>query len=527
MWLSTDSRPPDRDVAPMKSQPPNILLIMADQLIPFLTGAYGHEVVKTPHLNRLVEDGIRFDAAYSPCPVCAPARAALMTGRYASNIGAYDNAAAFSCEEPTVAHYLSLAGYDTVLSGKMHFIGPDQLHGFSRRFTTNVYPADFEWVPVRNAAKPLARNHALQYVGEAVKIGRWNQFLSGDEETQFRAVEYLRAKGLETEAVRLQGGTPQPFFLCVSYHHPHEPFWPPQDLWDLYADAEIAVPHLPDQLEATYSILDRWLNIYHGVAKAADLRKPASIRRVRRAYYALVTYVDRKVGELLDALRDNGFGHNTIVVFTSDHGDMLCERGMVQKRTFYEWSSRIPLIMRFPNGWQAGRRCPEPVNLIDLMPTLLDLVGIADAERVAVDGRSLLGLVDGSDENDREVFAEYHSQGCHAPCFMIRQGSYKYVSIHGYESQLFDLEADPGEWHTLSGNPAYQEIEAALHARVLEQFDPDAIDAAVTASIRKRELIQHAMSITGLRWDIEPRFDPTKGITDQYLLGKGTAEILR
>jgi arylsulfatase A-like enzyme len=131
------------------SQPPNILLIMADQLVPQLTGAYGHPVVQTPHLDQLAAEGVRFDAAYSPCPVCAPARAAMMTGKHTSTNGAWDNAAPWGCDEPTLPHYLTLAGYDTVLSGKMHFVGADQLHGFDRRFTTNVYPADFSWVPVR------------------------------------------------------------------------------------------------------------------------------------------------------------------------------------------------------------------------------------------------------------------------------------------------------------------------------------------------------------------------------------------
>lgn len=511
----------------MKQQQPNILFIIADQLIPFLTGAYGHPVVKTPNLNRLVKEGIRFDAAYSSCPVCAPARAAMMTGKYVSNIGAYDNAASFSCEEPTFAHYLTLAGYDTVLTGKMHFIGPDQLHGFSRRFTTNVYPADFDWVPVRDAKNPIARNHALQYVGESVKVGRWSQFLSGDEETQFRALEYLHAKGLEREVMLEQDESPQPFFLCVSYHHPHEPFWPPKDLWDLYENEEITVPELPKDLEETYSTLDKWLNIYHGVFKTKNFKDFESIRRVRRAYYAMVTYIDIKVGELLDSLKENSFHENTIIVFTSDHGDMLCERGMVQKRAFYEWSSRVPLIIRFPDGWQAGTTYPQPVNLIDLLPTFLDMGGVREDERLPVDGRSLMGLLDGKDTKDRVVFSEYFSQGCHAPCFMIRKDHYKYVYIHGYESQLFDLNSDPGEWHNLAGNPEYQEIEAQLKARILEKFDPDAIDKAVTTSVKKRQLIDRAMKITITRWDIEPRFDPTKGSTDQYLIGKGTAHIPR
>ncbi len=126
---------------------PNILLVMADQLVPFLTGAYGHPVVRTPNLDRLAERGVRFDAAYTPYPLCAPARAALLTGRYASSIGCYDNAAVFPADQPTIAHYLTNHGYDTALTGKMHFVGPDQLHGFEERLTTDIYPADFGWTP--------------------------------------------------------------------------------------------------------------------------------------------------------------------------------------------------------------------------------------------------------------------------------------------------------------------------------------------------------------------------------------------
>jgi choline-sulfatase len=516
----------------MTHRKPNILFIMADQMIPFLTGAYGHPVVKTPSLDRLVEQGVRFDAAYSPYPVCVPARAAMMTGRYVSNIGAYDNAASFSCEEPTFAHYLTLAGYDAVLAGKMHFIGPDQLHGFSRRFNTNLYPPDFAWIPARGVERQASKRHALQYVGENVKVGRWSQFLSYDEETHLRALEYLHAKGIERQVTEEQGAACQPFFLCVSYHHPHEPFWPPRDLWDLYEDEEIEIPSFPDDLEETYSALDRWLNVYHGVAKAKRLRDPESLRRVRRAYYALVTYIDVKVGQLLASLEENGFRRDTVVVFASDHGDMLCERGMVQKRTFYEWSSRVPLVVRFPDGWQRGAVRTEPVNLIDLAPTFLDLAGVGQEARLPMDGRSLLGLLDGSDSGDWAAFSEYHSQGAHAPCFMIRQGRYKYVYIHGYgsgspESQLFDLEADPGEWDNLSGRPKYREVEEGLRARILGRFDPDAIEEAVMESVRKRALIRGAMEITGTRWDVEPRFDPVKGIIDQYLAGTSLAEIPR
>jgi choline-sulfatase len=291
---------------------------------------------------------------------------------------------------------LTIAGYDTVLAGKMHFIGPDQLHGFRKRLTTNVYPSDFSWVPVRGVEHASERSHALQYVGEAIQVGRWSEFLSGDEETHLRSLEYLHAKALERDEALNKGISPQPFFLCVSYHHPHEPFWPVKKFWDVYEGKQIDLPDLPEDLERTYSTLDRWLNVYHGISKARNLLQPDSIKRVRRAYYASISYVDLKVGELLDALEENGFADNTVVIFCSDHGEMLIERGMVQKRTFYEWSSRVPLITRFPKALHRGRRISEPVNLIDLMPTILDMIGFSDERRLDLDGSSLIDLINGN-----------------------------------------------------------------------------------------------------------------------------------
>ena len=202
---------------------PNILLIVSDQMVAALTGAYGHPVVRTPHLDRLVEKGVRYDAAYTAFPLCAPGRACLMTGRHASEIGAWDNGALLAADQPTFAHYLSDAGYDTVLSGKMHFIGPDQLHGFGRRLTTDIYSSDFNWVKPewirlketggRDCEEVMSNRsmyNAKGYTGDGVRIGVWHNALSYDEETHFRAIEYLRA--------RKEDGNDAPFLLCASYH---------------------------------------------------------------------------------------------------------------------------------------------------------------------------------------------------------------------------------------------------------------------------------------------------------------------
>src|SRR4051794_13812204 len=187
------------------SRAPNVLLVMVDQLVPFLTGAFGHPVVRTPSLDRLAAAGIRFDAAYTPYRACSPARVALLTGRFASDLGCWDNASILAADEPTVAHYLTNAGYEAVLSGKMHFVGPDQLHGFRRPLTTDVFPAGMDWVPTQDPEGRFVRGgHARSYVPPRVGVTTWTKFLTFDEETHFRALEYLRE--------RARVGSDDPFF---------------------------------------------------------------------------------------------------------------------------------------------------------------------------------------------------------------------------------------------------------------------------------------------------------------------------
>jgi choline-sulfatase len=169
---------------------------MADQLTPLLMGTYGHPVVRTPNLDSLAENGVRFDAAYSPCPLCAPARAALMTGTYISHNKVWDNAAPLASDIPTIAHYLSNAGYDTVASGKLHYVGADQLHGFQRRLTTDVYPSGYNWLPTDKRARESRvldrRSHANGYKLPRVGVSPWTMYMAYDEETQFRALDYLK-----------------------------------------------------------------------------------------------------------------------------------------------------------------------------------------------------------------------------------------------------------------------------------------------------------------------------------------------
>jgi choline-sulfatase len=255
--------------------------------------------------------------------------------------------------------------------------------------------------------------------------------------------------------------------------------------------------------------MDRWLNEVHETDQV-DLDSPANLIQLRRSYYGLVTYIDRKVGELLAALEQTGQRDNTVVVFTSDHGDMLAERRMVQKRSFYEWSARIPLIVHDPREQAGGRRVARPVSLLDLAPTLLDLAGVPGGERLPLDGTSLLGPLAGDESGERIVFSEYHVEKVRAPCFMVRRGRHKYVYIHGHGSQLFDLEADPQEWNDLAGRTESRGLERELRALILARFDPDRIAADGAASLGRRELIRRAMERNDTHWDFFPFFDASK-----------------
>ena len=428
-----------------------------------------------------------------------------MTGTYVSHNKVWDNAAPLASDQPTFAHYLSLAGYETVTSGKMHYAGPDQLHGLRRRLTTDVYPASFDWVPTLQRGREDRcvdrRQHANGYRLPNVGVAPWTQFLAYDQETQFRALEYLRARGVDGEME-----SKDPFFLCVSYHCPHDPFKVPLELWDLYEGAEIEIPYYPANMEQTYSAMDRWLNAYHGTDRI-DIRQPESLVALRHSYYALVTWIDRLVGELLQALDQLGLRESTMIVFTADHGDMLADKNMVQKRSFYEMSSRVPMIVGLPGGEGAGICCAEPVNLIDLAPTFLQAAGVQ--EWLPMDGSSLLPCIEGS-EAGRVTFSESHTNGVYEPCFMVRRGPFKYIHIRNETEQLFDLENDPGEWHSLRGDPVYAQLEAELRALILERFDPDAIEEELRLSLERRTLLKAANMANDLHWDYSPFFDATQ-----------------
>jgi choline-sulfatase len=486
----------------MADRQPDIVIIMADQMTAALTGAYGHSVVRTPALDSLCAEGVRFDAAYSNSPICAPARAAMLSGQFISRTRSYDNGAILPCDVPTYAHHLRALGYEVVASGKMHLVGADQLHGFERRLTTDIYPSTFKWTPNWRRDEEGGIPNEKGNLALRTGVCDWSGQLDYDTETQFRALEFVRAR-------RKTGGRKRqrPFCLLVSYTHPHSPYQITRKYWDLYEGADIDTPQVSEQVEACRTQMDRWLLDYEGIAPEV-IQDRQQMRTLRRAYYGMVSYVDELVSELLEALESCGLRDDAAVFFTSDHGDMLGERGFVEKRVFYEWSARVPLIASYPRRWGRGATCDEPVSLVDLFPTLVEFTGAQEA--ITTDGRSFLDLLEGRSDGgpERVAISEYHCEGVLAPCFMVRKGAFKYAYVHGHESQLFDLQSDPDEMRNLAGRAEFSQIESALRNEVLCRFDPDAIAADVRRSQAERILMQKAMNC-GRRttWDHQPFSD--------------------
>ncbi len=477
---------------------PNILILMADQLAPHYTGAYDHPIVKTPNMERLAERGCRFDAAYTPYPLCAPARFSMLSGQLASRIRAYDNAAEFSSNIPTICHYLNRLGYHSCLTGKMHFIGPDQLHGFSERLTTDIYPADYAFTPNWKFAEHRIHEwyHNMMSVHEAgsAQINFQHEF---DDEAGFHGIRRLYDYARDPKTT--------PFFMVASFTHPHDPYVARPKWWNLYADNEIDMPRLEVNTVPADPHSQRLL-----VGIQADVDPPAdqAVRNARRAYYANTSYVDDWIGQFVDTLDKTGLLDNTIVIFTADHGDMLGERGLWYKMSFFEQSVRVPLIIAGPGIQNAT--ISKACSTIDLLPTLLELVtGRSDYLRelgMPSDGHSLSDLLTG-DGSNYESFAisEYSAECASHPMIMLRRNEFKYVHCDADPPMLFNLANDPDELNNLAQKDSHRQIAASFHAEVQSNWDLDALRSNIIADQQARLMVHEAMlENPSVYWDYQP-----------------------
>jgi choline-sulfatase len=485
---------------------PNILIIMVDQLNGTLFPDGPADFLHAPNLKALAARSACFRNNYTASPLCAPGRASFMSGQLPSRTEVYDNAAEFASSIPTFAHHLRAAGYHTCLSGKMHFVGPDQMHGFEERLTTDIYPADFGWTP--DYRKPGERidwwYHNLGSVTGAGVAEITNQ-MEYDDEVAFHATQKLYEHARASDDANRR-----PWCLTVSFTHPHDPYVARRKYWDLYENCPALEPEvgfIPKESQDPHSQRLYAASDYDSF----DITRE-QIRRSRRGYFANISYLDDKVGELLSVLERTRMLDDTVILFCSDHGDMLGERGLWFKMCFFEGAARVPLMIA-GRGISAGR-IDTPVSNLDICPTLCDLVGIDMAAIMPwTDGQSLLPLIRGEGRTS-PVLMEYAAEGSYAPLVAIRDGRYKFVHCEIDPPQLFDLESDPLELTNLAADPVHAGLVAAFMEKVRTRWDMAAFDAAVRQSQARRWVVYPALR-NGSYYPWE--FQPLQKASERYM----------
>ncbi|CAA9230732.1 MAG: Choline-sulfatase [uncultured Chloroflexi bacterium] len=468
-----------RDPASSAARPdrPNILVLMVDELNVGAMRVYGHPFVQTPNLDRLAAEGVTVERAYCSSPLCVPSRAAFMTGRHPHQLGVYDLASSLSSEEPTWAHLLNAAGYDTALAGKMHFVGADQRHGFKQRLVEDCHgDGSHHGVPDWDAAPRTGRPRSPRLTG-AGRAGR-TRYTDYDESVRDAAVAYLRERAADAQQ--------QPFALCASFISPHFPLVVEERFFNLYWPELADLPRHPEPPDHPK---------YQRIRQFFSLEGPFEeevIRRCRAAYFGLVTFVDELIGSVLAALRETGLAENTFVLFTGDHGEMLGERGLWWKSCMLEGAARVPLICSLPGRLPAGERRANVAGLVDVLPTLLDVAGVACPG--FIEGSSLLPVLEsGNAAWKDEALVEFLAHTArHPEAALIRKtdGATRKL-IYGLheEAQLYDLDADPDELVNLARLPAHHSELRDMERELLSRWPAEALDHAVRRSQQRRRYV--------------------------------------
>ncbi|MHB2169687.1 sulfatase-like hydrolase/transferase [Alsobacter sp. R-9] len=452
-------------------KPANLLFILSDNHARGALGAATGGLVQTPHLDALAARGTRFSAAYTASPICCPARAALATGRYPHETGYWDNAITYDGRVPTWHHRLREAGHPCAAIGKLHFRSQDDDNGFTEEIGT------MHILGGKGGVSMLLRACGE----EPVNVGQWELYADrcGEGSTTYqaydaditrKAIDWLEAHG---------HGAGKPWALMVSYVSAHPPFSVPRRLLDLYRDEDMPLPPRFSAGERSEHPAAR----HHRHIFATRSLDEAMMRRVARAYFALCTHLDEQIGQLLGALERLGLTGDTRVIYTSDHGEMRGEQGLLGKFHLYEGSAGVPLIMAGPDV-PVGHVVDEPVSHVDLYPTILGSFG-APSPDPPPHAFSLWPVMAGA-HRPEPVFAEYHAAGSKAGSFMLRRGRDKLIYDVGEPPQLFDLAADPDEVHDLAATPEGRDRASALERQLRTICDPEAVDGRAKADQRAK-----------------------------------------
>lgn len=466
---------------------PNIVFLFSDQHTQNVAGCYGDKLVQTPNIDRLANEGVRFNNAYCPSPICVPSRMATLTARWPFRQECWTNDDMLRSDVPSWLHAAGAAGYKPVLIGRLHAIGPDQLHGYEERLVGDHSP---NWQGAKRqpmGVLDLANDptpESLERVGPG-----YSAYQAKDESVTQAAVDWLSNEAPEFNK---QG---KPFCLTVGLMLPHPPYVVDREAYDLYA-GKVPPPSV-SRSKANGSFHDWWRK-----DRGIDAVPDDNSDKARTAYWGLVHRMDEMIGRVLDALEDANLMDNTLIIYASDHGDHLGERDLWWKHTFYEESVKVPLVMRLPGVLPAGETRDQVVNLIDMSQTMLEAMGSLVLPHA--DGRSFWAMAQNDQvEWKNETFSEYctdpvpHWTGGRAvQQRMLRSDNWKLCIYDQEKPQLFDLATDPLEQLNLADDPAHAETLQKLMSKITEDWTPNEIAARMkTRRIEKDILAKWAENV--------------------------------
>ncbi len=440
---------------------PNILVIMSDEHNASVLGCYGNKLIRTPHLDGLAARGVVFESCYCASPLCVPSRLAFTAGKYVSHVGAWNNNCRLPADSPSLPRVLNAAGYESFLCGKMHYDAKLR-YGFTDlgRSMNNANMTGFgnRRAPTAVAPKPGVSR-------------RYEDFHPGENSPNLKHDREVTAGVLGFLGERHAGD--KPFFLLAGYICPHFPLVVPEKYWAHYQD-KVPMPVIPEGFLDTLPLNYQHLRVGFHVENVP----PEMVKKGRELYYGLTEWTDEEIGKVLKGLASSEAASNTVVIYTADHGENLGEHGLWWKNAAYEQAARVPLIVSWPARWPGGQRRIGACSLLDVVQTIAEVGGA----KVPADwnGDSLVPWLEHSDVGwkDRAV-TEYYAHNIASGYAMLRSGQYKYVyhtvadATHPAVRELYDLKADPGEFHNLAAKPEQQELIGKLHAALVKELGED------------------------------------------------------
>ena len=468
------------------SKPRNVVILMADQHTPSAFGFKGDTVARTPNLDALAGTSVSFDQAYCTYPLCLPSRASFLTGLYPHHHGALTNQTAWPYEHKTLGHYFHDAGFMTSLIGKMHFIDA-QTHGFDYHLDFNDW---FQYLGPKT--KIFADELGQANDGSGLpqipslwgKQDPWSGVRIDDDREGYIAVGRRSRLAEEDhfesfvarESVRFleEHGTKRPFLLISSFLKPHPPFMPAARFANMFNPAEMKLPETWGKVDLA-TVPRHIRREIEWPSATPELRHPDEAKIRIAMYYAQLAQMDDCAGKILRALRDLGLGDDTVIFYTSDHGEMLGRHGLWNKYVFYEPSAGVPLLCRVPGVTTTAARCRTPVSLVRGVATLAEVCGLPVP--AGLDGASFAeNLRDPARTNDATIFAEYQGAGNDGGA-MFRHGDFKYCYYENDIEELYNLRSDPEEMKNLALLPEFKGRADEMKRRLFAIYQPSGSSA--------------------------------------------------